>query len=127
MKLTLLFLVIYCTLVPCIIFAAETTKAAEDHHGAEHSDGKDDDDDDENENDEFGFGKDSGSKKILGVLWRSCKKGRRHVYKVIDKYLKKEDLDKKLLEVAKIIGKRLEKRMEYFAKKLDSMFNYETS
>ncbi|VDQ00622.1 unnamed protein product [Trichobilharzia regenti] len=86
----------------------------------EDEDGEDDDDDDD-------YGKDGGMVPILRVLQASCRRGRVHVYKTIDKYLKKEDLDKKLLEVAKIVGKRFEKRMEYLAKQLDAVFNYETS
>ncbi|CAH8445184.1 unnamed protein product [Heterobilharzia americana] len=116
MKLTVLLFLLCCTLVHIIFIRAGTIEKAV-------HDVTDEDDED----DEYGFGKDSGSKKILGVLWESCMRGRRHVYKVIDKYLKKEDLDKKLLEVAKIIGKRFEKRMEYVAKHLDEVFNYETS
>ncbi|VDQ09480.1 unnamed protein product [Trichobilharzia regenti] len=81
----------------------------------------------EEDDDDDMLGKDSGSKQILYTLWQSSKTGRRHVYKVIDKYLKKEDLDKKLLEIAKIVGKRFEKRMEYFAQKLDTLLHYETS
>ncbi|CAH8821226.1 unnamed protein product [Trichobilharzia szidati] len=115
MKLTLLLMFLVC----CLLMSITVIKAATTEKVVHHEEEDDDDDD--------MLGKDSGSKQILYVLWQSSKTGRRHVYKVIDKYLKKEDLDKKLLEIAKIIGQRFEKRMEYFAQKLDALLNYETS
>ncbi|KAK4472965.1 hypothetical protein MN116_004166 [Schistosoma mekongi] len=74
-----------------------------------------------------GCNKDGGLRSIYNVMTESCKKGRYEIYKVIDKYLRKEDLGKKILEVAKILGHRLERRMKFLSLKLDEMLNYETS
>lgn len=67
------------------------------------------------------------------------------MYKTFDTYLRKDDLDKKMLEVAKIrklwfiykinminsciflVSRRIEKRADYLAQKLKEMLAYETS
>ncbi|CAH8436467.1 unnamed protein product [Schistosoma turkestanicum] len=90
----------------------------------------------ENEEDEEA---ERGMKPVFGTLCKSMMIGIGKILKTIDKYSRKDDLDKKLLEVAKIselhyfvnciwlVGRRMEKRHEYYAKKLDDMLNYSTS
>nr|AAC36363.1 stathmin-like protein [Schistosoma mansoni]AAD26122.1 SPO-1 protein [Schistosoma mansoni]AAD26535.1 stage-specific protein SPO-1 [Schistosoma mansoni] len=73
------------------------------------------------------YEKEGGLKSICNEIKRSFRKGRHHIYKVMDKYIRKEDLGMKMLDVAKILGRRIEKRMEYIAKKLDKMMEYESS
>uniref|UniRef100_A0A5K4F5M3 Rx_N domain-containing protein n=1 Tax=Schistosoma mansoni TaxID=6183 RepID=A0A5K4F5M3_SCHMA len=65
-------------------------------------------------------------KPVIRTLGQSMINGMSKILQTIDTYSRKDDLDKKLLEVAKIIGRRLEKRHEYLAMKLKEMFIYET-
>ncbi|CAI2722937.1 unnamed protein product [Schistosoma spindalis] len=81
---------------------------------------------DENVNDEDVDSK-HGMKAIYKVLKKSFKNGRMKMYKTFDNYLKKDDLDKKMLEVAKILSRRIEKRMDYLTQILNEMLAYETS
>ncbi|CAH8438244.1 unnamed protein product [Schistosoma guineensis] len=81
---------------------------------------------DENVNDENVDSK-HGMKAIYKVLKKSFKNGRMKMYKTFDTYLRKDDLDKKMLEVAKILSRRIEKRADYLAQKLKEMLAYETS
>ncbi|CAH8438225.1 unnamed protein product [Schistosoma guineensis] len=73
------------------------------------------------------YQKEGGLRSICNELKKSFQKGRHHIYKVIDKYIRKDDLGLKMLEVAKILGKRIEKRMKYISMKLDEMMAYESS
>ncbi|CAH8483504.1 uncharacterized protein DC041_0005333 [Schistosoma bovis] len=84
------------------------------------------DSEDENVNDENVDSK-HGMKAIYKVLKKSFKDGRMKMYKTFDTYLRKDDLDKKMLEVAKILSRRIEKRADYLAQKLKEMLAYETS
>ncbi|CAH8445167.1 unnamed protein product [Heterobilharzia americana] len=85
------------------------------------SDKEEDDDDDEEEEEEEEKKCSRGMKPIYKHLKKSFKNGRKSIYKVVDQYLMKDDLDMKLMEIAKIVGKRVEKRMEYFAKNLKKL------
>ncbi|CAH8483488.1 unnamed protein product [Schistosoma bovis] len=62
-----------------------------------------------------------------GRLRQAMMNGMGKILRTYDTYSRKDDLDKKLLEVAKIIGRRLEKRFDYLAMKLKEMLIYETS
>ncbi|CAH8436499.1 unnamed protein product [Schistosoma turkestanicum] len=73
------------------------------------------------------YEKKGGLKSICNEFIQSYMKGRRHIYAVIDKYIRKDDLGTKMHEVAVILGGRIEKRMKYFAMHLDKMLNFESS
>ncbi|CAH8438038.1 hypothetical protein MS3_00003978 [Schistosoma haematobium] len=68
-----------------------------------------------------------GMKPVLCTLRQAMMNGMGKILKTYDTYSRKDDLDKKLLEVAKIIGRRMEKRFDYLAMKLKEMLIYETS
>ncbi|KAK4472963.1 hypothetical protein MN116_004164 [Schistosoma mekongi] len=53
--------------------------------------------------------------------------GMNKILNMINTYSQKDDLDVKLYEVAKIVGRRIEKRCEYIAKKLEDMLIFVTS
>ncbi|CAH8439444.1 unnamed protein product [Schistosoma margrebowiei] len=73
------------------------------------------------------YQKEGGLRSICNELKKSFQKGRHHIYKVIDKYIRKDDLGLKMLEVSKILGKRIERRMKYISMQLDKMMDYESS
>ncbi|CAH8439478.1 unnamed protein product [Schistosoma margrebowiei] len=66
-------------------------------------------------------------KPVFCTLRQAMMNGMGKIFKTYDTYSRKDDLDKKLLEVAKIIGRRMEKRFDYLAMKLKEMLIYETS
>uniref|UniRef100_A0A5K4F9T9 Uncharacterized protein n=2 Tax=Schistosoma mansoni TaxID=6183 RepID=A0A5K4F9T9_SCHMA len=79
------------------------------------------------ENEDETVDSEHGMKVIYKVLKKSFKTGRMKMCKTIDTYFRKDDLDKKMLDIAKILSRRIEKRMEYLTQKLDDMLAYETS
>ncbi|KAK4472964.1 hypothetical protein MN116_004165 [Schistosoma mekongi] len=103
-----------------------------DHTKKKNNDAIEVKEEDKDENEEVEVDEDEdeskrGMKAIYKVLKKSYKTGRKKICKTFDKYLRKDDLDKKMLEIAKILGKRLEKRMEYLSQSLADMLAYETS
>ncbi|CAH8821223.1 unnamed protein product [Trichobilharzia szidati] len=112
-------------------------KEKEDKKGKKGEDGKegdeegedaegDDDDDDDDEDEEEKKPK-RGIKPVYKLIKKTLKKGRKKIYKTLDKYMMKEDLDLKLMEIAKIVCKRIDKRMDYISKILENVLGYETS
>ncbi|CAH8438055.1 hypothetical protein MS3_00003989 [Schistosoma haematobium] len=67
-----------------------------------------------------------GMKPVLCTLRQAMMNGMGKILKTYDTYSRKDDLDKKLLEVAKIIGRRMEKRFDYLAMKLEYLLMYST-
>ncbi|CAH8436533.1 unnamed protein product [Schistosoma turkestanicum] len=110
MKLTMIMLAVFC------IVGAMTVIKATSIDIAAHPNEIDAD-----------YQKEGGLKSICNVFKESYMKGRRHIYAVIDKYIRKDDLGTKMHEVAVILGGRIEKRMKYFAMHLDKMLNFESS
>nr|CAH8833637.1 unnamed protein product [Trichobilharzia regenti] len=87
----------------------------------------DDDDDDDDDEDEEEKKPRRGIKPVYKLVKKTLKKGRKKIYKTLDKYMMKEDLDLKLMEIAKIVCKRIDKRMDYISKILENVLGYETS
>ncbi|TNN10924.1 hypothetical protein EWB00_005037 [Schistosoma japonicum] len=67
-----------------------------------------------------------GMKPVIRILGQSIMNGMHKIWKTIDTYSQKDDLDKKLYEVAKIVSRRIEKRHEYIARKLEYLFLFST-
>ncbi|CAH8492997.1 unnamed protein product [Schistosoma rodhaini] len=105
MKLIVLLVWVYCILIS----AAHTNETAVTH-GEEVN---------EHESER-------GMKPVIRTLGQSMINGMSKILQTIDTYSRKDDLDKKLLEVAKIIGRRLEKRHEYLARKLEFLLMFST-
>nr|CAX75219.1 hypothetical protein [Schistosoma japonicum]CAX75220.1 hypothetical protein [Schistosoma japonicum] len=68
-----------------------------------------------------------GMKPVIRILGQSIMNGMHKIWKTIDTYSQKDDLDRKLYEVAKIVSRRIEKRHEYIAKKLEDMLIFATT
>ncbi|CAH8821222.1 unnamed protein product [Trichobilharzia szidati] len=117
MRFIVFLFALYCIVIPTILINVNATET--DHHEEEHHK--------ENKTHSDMVKMEGGMTPIYMVMKESIRKGRMHICKVIDKYLRKDDLDKKLLEVAKIMGKRIEKRMQYWAMKMEEMLKFETS
>ncbi|KAH8854842.1 hypothetical protein EWB00_005038 [Schistosoma japonicum] len=126
MKVIILLCMVYTALTyATLISKVDDTNKKNDDAAEVKKEDKDENEEGETDEDE-GESK-RGMKAIYKVLKKSYKTGRKKICKTFDKYLRKDDLDKKMLEIANILAKRLEKRMEYLSQSLADMLTYETS
>ncbi|KAH8854841.1 hypothetical protein KSF78_0001814 [Schistosoma japonicum] len=101
MKVIILLCMVYTALTyATLISKVDDTNKKNDDAAEVKKEDKDENEEGETDEDE-GESK-RGMKAIYKVLKKSYKTGRKKICKTFDKYLRKDDLDKKMLEIANI-------------------------